>query len=61
MRCWIKYYELVCENCGSADHYQGTLKQAKMKAKSYGYIQIGTKWFCDQNCVDEYEKTNHTA
>ena len=50
-----RYYEIVCDTCGCAAHYQGNRKMANEQFKEEGGIVKNDKHFCDEDCLEEYK------
>jgi len=46
-----KYWELVCDGCGNAEHMTGTKAQAMKWFRSVGHIFTKGKSYCDKKCV----------
>jgi len=45
-----KHWELECDGCGGAEHFQGR-KPDKNMLEKYGYIVIKNKVFCSTECI----------
>ena len=46
-----KYYEIGCDVCGNAQHFQGNVALAENQYRSYGGIVTqNKKHYCDKDC-----------
>lgn len=55
------YKEIYCDNCGGADHYNGSNKIANKLARDNGWIIKGKKHFCNNLCYNNYKINNTKA
>ncbi len=47
-----RYYEVVCDFCGCADHYKQN--PTKSFLQDMGWICVRGKHFCDEDCYKKY-------
>jgi len=52
----IKWYEIRCNTCGCAEHFQGSRKHAESQYTSSGGIVSNKKHYCDKNCYRKRKK-----
>ena len=51
-----KYYEFVCDNCNCGNHPPGNnIKDCIYQAKALGSVFKGGKYFCNQECYEQYK------
>ena len=48
-----KWYEIVCNNCGNANYFLGSIRSAESQYKSTGGIIIKKKHYCNIICQKE--------
>jgi len=52
----VKWYEITCDNCGNAEHFQGSILSAEAQFKFDGGIVTKTKkHYCDIVCQNKKE------
>lgn len=55
----VRWYEIVCDTCGNAIHFMGSIKIAERDARKQGYIITANKeHFCTQECYQERRQKN---
>ena len=51
-----KWYEIVCNGCGCAEHFRGTKKQAENQFRlKGGIIKKGNLHFCELPCLYDFQ------
>ena len=54
-----KWYEIICDYCGNAQHFSGTVRIAELSFRDYGGIVTkDKKHYCDEDCQKKAE-LNH--
>lgn len=51
-----RWLEMSCDFCGSAEHFKGSVENAKLQAKDHGWIIQGKEQFCCSECKSNYMK-----
>ena len=54
----LRIYEIVCDYCGCAEHFQGSIKTAESQYEDIGGIIKNIKskkYFCSENCFEKYK------
>ena len=52
-----KWYEMVCDGCGSAEHFQGSRECAEAQAREYGWIVSRKGHWCSEECRTKVQKS----
>ncbi len=48
-----RWYEIVCDDCGSGEHFLGNIQSAESQFRNTGGIVTkDKKHYCDKNCYD---------
>ena len=50
-----KWYEIVCDGCGCAQHYRGSKNQASLQFCIEGGTIRNNLHFCQPSCLDKYK------
>ena len=51
-----KWYEIVCDGCGNAEHFQGCLSIVQKQYKDTGgIVGRGNKYYCSKKCQPKRE------
>ena len=54
----VKWYEVICDTCGWAAHYLGSVSIAEQQFRSSGGMVKGKKHYCDETCYKKRGRGN---
>jgi len=55
-----RWYEIICNNCGCAQHFLGNIVLAEKQFRSFGGIKTkDKKHYCDKKCKESYNDRRH--
>lgn len=53
-----RWYEVSCDECGSAEHFGGSIDSAKKQAMETGWLVVGKFIFCTAACKNRHRNNS---